>query len=1049
MKFMETNKLNQQHANVVLARDISKDGHKAYLGFETTLSAIAHINKQDEKHFYEVLIGYNNRKLYFDFDKKAEDGEPPDPNEFIEDMTEVLISAVDVLFDARLSSDDIIFTNSSTDNKASFHVIVPVFNTSVDNMKMLYTQVSKTLSHTNDIYKNADGSSCLDNNIYGRNQCFRALGSCKMGKDNVKTLLTSSFTETDTLVGIYDCDESEELHLIPRLQQAIDEKKQAQEDRKLNEISNDADTLMKIVMNLNQNRADEFSTWLKVCLALGHENAGLDVALEFSKRSSKYNALKTEELYNQGSQAGNTHGRPATIGSLLAMLKEDNPDVFYEIVSVNPANYGLTQDEIKDMIEKHNENEKIKPDEKQEEKLERWLSKPAYYFNRKVSDPRRILDKKDNKKIYNSKHMKPYPKLAKTMIVKAEKGTGKTYAIEQYIEKHDPEYCLFVSFRRSLSSEIIKRLSKYGFVNYQDIKGRIDAKHKRVIIQVESLQRMDWGKQADLLICDEIESIRTQFFSETCRQRNACITKYEMLLELDGSKQAIFMDADISENTVKHIKQTRGGKIHYIENTYKKIQSQFKEFYTTKPDKIFKKLSEALDKKEKLVIACNRSKEFMEGLRQEILKHYPEVKMQLFNSKTIKNEAVANELKNTDTWKKYDVLMYSPTISAGVSVEFNHFDKCFCYFVNNGKINAMRQMINRVRKFSTNEFYYCLQSFGGSSKPQNVETMERYITTNRFIEQPEFILSKEKYDGTKTYPYKNAGYWLWIYNETEKARDKSTFIYNFLREQYHAGIGNMQFIPDTEDETETKITNDGVKIESAKLQAFEYNMISQAEPITDQQKEDIQIRLQEEKNVSDAEIYSLKRRNLLDFYDLGERFFHQSFVETYGNKTMKTAYKNRKALEKGIKSLCEEESRIFNGLQTDMTNIQDDLKKKYVAMKLVIATEFIKICGFKHVYDDSTRTKNQIEKGIKKHNKVLTDKMTGICDILGRAKRRRPDTGKWTFKTQLEFMNSALTELLQLKIKQTGNRTGIYFIDGIDQFDFDPNSIMFRQLFDV
>ena len=109
-------------------------------------------------------------------------------------------------------------------------------------------------------------------------------------------------------------------------------------------------------------------------------------------------------------------------------------------------------------------------------------------------------------------------------------------------------------------------------MNYQDIKGSIDDKPKRVIIQVESLHRMRWNVKADLLVCDEIESIRTQFFSETCRFRNACMEKYEMLLE--SSKQAIFMDADISENTVKHIKQARAGKIHYIENTYKKIQKQ-------------------------------------------------------------------------------------------------------------------------------------------------------------------------------------------------------------------------------------------------------------------------------------------------------------------------------------------------------------------------------------------------------------------------------------------------------------------------------------------
>ena len=65
------------------------------------------------------------------------------------------------------------------------------------------------------------------------------------------------------------------------------------------------------------------------------------------------------------------------------------------------------------------------------------------------------------------------------------------------------------------------------------------------------------------------------------------------------------------------------------------------------------------------------------------------------------------------------------------------------------------------------------------------------------------------------YPYKNAGYWLWIYNEIEIARDKSMFIFNFLREQYRAGIDKMEWIPD--EETESTITEKDIKVITADL----------------------------------------------------------------------------------------------------------------------------------------------------------------------------------------------------------------------------------------
>jgi hypothetical protein len=34
-------------------------------------------------------------------------------------------------------------------------------------------------------------------------------------------------------------------------------------------------------------------------------------------------------------------------------------------------------------------------------------------------------------------------------------------------------------------------------------------------------------------------------------------------------------------------------------------------------------------------------------------------------------------------WKKYRVLIYSPTISAGISFEEEHFDRVFAYYESN------------------------------------------------------------------------------------------------------------------------------------------------------------------------------------------------------------------------------------------------------------------------------------------------------------------------------------------------------------------------------
>lgn len=1038
-----TKKLDNQNSKIIIAQDVNNDGAKQFLGFKSYLEVFPYVNAQDEKNFHEVMVGLNNRKLYFDCDRKKDEGEFPDTVEFMNEMGESIISAVDVLFDEEMDMDDICFTDSTTDDKFSMHVIVPGFNTSVANMKLLFNAVSHVL--------NLNEMGCLDPNVYKSNQTLRMLHCRKMGKNNTKKLYTSNFTELDTLVGYLG--DSKEIRLVPRIQKQIDKQNQEREARQLNKVAKSPELFRAIIMGMDSSRADDFESWRNVCLALGHECAGIDICLDFARRSNKFNEPATRKLYDSGASYT---GTPLTIGTLLSYLKQDNPALFGEIIYET-----LREDQkedVSDIIEQLRQGEGSEADEddaemeekkkeKIEEKMARWLGNPAFYLQRLVSDGKSALGEDDTLIEYAERYMKLYKKKYKTQIVKAEKGQGKTYQIEKYIKKNKPAKCIYLSFRRSFSKEILKRLSKLGFVDYRGIEGNITDEHDRIILQVESLHRLRWTEKCDLLIPDEIESIRSQFFSPTCKVRTAVIEKYEMLMRT--SETVIAMDADISKNTVKHIKSIRGD-VAYVQNLYTEVQSKFKEYYTSKDDIWISRLGEALSAGHRIAIPTNRSVEFMEGLRNTIVKKFPEKKIQMYNSKTIRNEDVAAELNDVnENWAKYDVIIYSPTISAGVSFDRAHFDKCFCYFVNNGKINSMRQMISRIRNFSENSFYYCLKTYGGSSKPSTYAEYEQYICSNRFIgERPQFVLSQENYDGTREYPYKTMGYNLWIYNEIEKNRDKNMFIYNFMREQYNAGIGSMQMMTMAE---ELKMNKEEVKNEVSGAKSVQWNMIATAEPIDDDEKIDIINRMEKEENVSETEMYSLKRRNLLDAYDLGERKFHDVFVKIYGDANMKNAYKNRKDLrEKGIEQMMKEESLNFNGVFLDDVSVQDDLKRKYKSLKLLIAKELVEIAGFDGFYDEEVIDKDTLLANFKAKEDVLCEKMDHMCDVLGKDKRRRPKIKTWAEKYylrgMLDFINSVLVEQLQLKIKQTGNRTGIYYIDGINKFDFPEDSILFRFL---
>jgi hypothetical protein len=363
-------------------------------------------------------------------------------------------------------------------------------------------------------------------------------------------------------------------------------------------------------------------------------------------------------------------------------------------------------------------------------------------------------------------------------------------------------------------------------------------------------------------------------------------------------------------------------------------------------------------------------------------------------------------------------------------------------------------MISRVRKFSTNEYYYCLQSFGGSNKPATVEAFERHICSNRFLYKPEFIMSRQNFNGTREYPYKDAGYWLWVYNELEKARDKNMFLYNFLREQYHAGVGEMSWLDDTnntndfENQNNSRITAISVDVAKVEIKVDEEKQIAEAEAISDTTKADIEKRMEDEKEVSASEVYSLQRRRLLDCFELGECVIPPAFVHEFNTTAMKSAFHNRKALARGVDVLMTEESKYFNGLFEDNVSVQDDLGKNYKSLKMVIAKELVEMAGFSGFYDEGEVSKDTMLERFKEKEAVLIEKMPAMCDVLGKTKRRRPDIANWTESNylphMLKFVNSITSELFQLKIKETGRRTGIYAINGQNQFNFGEDSIWFR-----
>lgn len=59
-----------------------------------------------------------------------------------------------------------------------------------------------------------------------------------------------------------------------------------------------------------------------------------------------------------------------------------------------------------------------------------------------------------------------------------------------------------------------------------------------------------------------------------------------------------------------------------------------------------------------------------------------------------------------EAWRKYKVLIYSPTIMAGVSFEMKHFDVLFGYYQPGfNSVENFMQMLGRVRNLSSTTYH--------------------------------------------------------------------------------------------------------------------------------------------------------------------------------------------------------------------------------------------------------------------------------------------------------------------------------------------------------
>jgi len=314
-----------------------------------------------------------------------------------------------------------------------------------------------------------------------------------------------------------------------------------------------------------------------------------------------------------------------------------------------------------------------------------------------------------NVTVYDEEKVRDYDfSKGSTLLVRSAVGTEKTKALIRYMEAENPERVVVISFRKAFTEENIGKLP--GFFDYRETDGNIDnaRAHKHVIIQFESMHRLNCPKDnpPDLLVLDEIESIMDQMEHNVMKKQNTLAKVLAVFAHvMRFSKKVIAMDAFLGERSIALMKSLRPEESIASQDNHHQSKKDDK-FFLLPPEMLYKLATSAVGKGEPIVIVSN-TKRFARGINEHLTGEFPDKKIRLYTGDNSCEKEVREELRNVnEAWKDLDVLIYTSTVLAGCSFEQTRFKYCFAHF-SDSTVTAQGclQMLGRVRDISSKEYY--------------------------------------------------------------------------------------------------------------------------------------------------------------------------------------------------------------------------------------------------------------------------------------------------------------------------------------------------------
>lgn len=328
--------------------------------------------------------------------------------------------------------------------------------------------------------------------------------------------------------------------------------------------------------------------------------------------------------------------------------------------------------------------------------------------------------------VYSEPYMRPYTRLfsdsVHTVFVQGQLGVGKTKALNDFLASLDRAVSvLVVTYRIKLADKYHSELKHLGFNHYAQNRGR----HERMIVCYDSIPRAQQGEAWDYVVLDECDSILLHALSSPfVKAKDNVHTAFLNIIKF--ARRVIAIDANFSRMCYDVLAMQRGhtGMLG-VNNTWIRPTDRVLCEFQGSEEKFMQFIIDEL-RRDVHVVVASMTRGFTNKLYDHIAQLAPSKAVGVVNRDCVGGRArnhVGFNASKPDTWKGLDCLIYSPSISAGLSFEESWFDKLFIYAYiskDTPMHSELLQMMHRVRELRGDEVFLFIKR-GGKSTIDDVE----------------------------------------------------------------------------------------------------------------------------------------------------------------------------------------------------------------------------------------------------------------------------------------------------------------------------------------